>query len=250
MPKKIYIRTFGCQINVRDSEVICGLLITNDYELTANPKQADVIILNTCSVRQHAEDKVWSEIGRIAKRGRSKVQPPSGTVEGKVNLRDSPQKSGTVPIIGVVGCMAQNYKDDIFRRAPNVDFVVGPSDIHKIPNIINEIASGRSFGPRNDELKLIKHPSGISIPADAGSIEGVYGSEIASSRFAGLAMTVIHVQDAHANYTAQKNEARIIEHLIRANSINIVLVEGGWGDVSLNHLRNLASLDVRKKVAD
>ena len=112
MDKKIYIKTLGCQMNVRDSEVIAGLLKCDGCELTANPEDADVIILNTCSVRQHAEDKVWSEVGRYKTRQ---------------------------PIIGIVGCMAQNYKEKIFERAPAVAFVVGPTDIHKIPGIIKEL---------------------------------------------------------------------------------------------------------------
>jgi len=111
-------------MNVRDSEVICGLLTTNNYELTSKPDEANIIIFNTCSVRQHAEDKVWSEIGRFKKR----FIP----------------KKGIVPLIGVVGCMAQNYKENIFERASNVDFVVGPSDIDKIPGIINKLVAHSS----------------------------------------------------------------------------------------------------------
>lgn len=116
--EKVFIKTFGCQMNVRDSEVIAGLLTTNGCRLTTNPDEAGIIIFNTCSVRQHAEDKVWSEVGRY-KKGQS--------------------PRGAVPIIGVVGCMAQNYKEHIFDRAPQVDFVVGPSDIHKIPMIISSL---------------------------------------------------------------------------------------------------------------
>jgi len=119
--KKIYIRTFGCQMNVRDSEVICGLLRAANYKLTYDPTEADVIILNTCSVRQHAEEKVWSEIGKYKNRK---------------------------PIIGVIGCMAQNYKDEIFRRAPSVDFVVGTSDIDKIPGIIDKLIHGNGMFER------------------------------------------------------------------------------------------------------
>jgi tRNA-2-methylthio-N6-dimethylallyladenosine synthase len=132
MTKKVFIRTLGCQMNVRDSEVICGLLRTMNYELATNPDNADIIIFNTCSVRQHAEDKVWSEIGRIAKR----------RIPGYPDIRIP----GNGPVVGVVGCMAQFYKERIFERAPNVDFVVGPSDIHKIPGIINK------FGVRSSEF--------------------------------------------------------------------------------------------------
>jgi tRNA-2-methylthio-N6-dimethylallyladenosine synthase len=114
---RILLRTFGCQMNVRDSEVICGLLKNEGYALIDDPAQADIVIFNTCSVRQHAEDKVWSEIGRLRK----------------------PKTENRKPIIGIVGCMAQNYKDKIFERSPQADFVVGPGDIHKIPGIISKL---------------------------------------------------------------------------------------------------------------
>jgi tRNA-2-methylthio-N6-dimethylallyladenosine synthase len=123
-------------MNVRDSEVIAGLLTTTDYRLTTNAEEADIVIFNTCSVRQHAEDKVWSEIGRLAK-----LSPPD-SVHKAHRI-----KAGGIPrptkIVGLVGCMAQNYKDGIFKRAPSVDFVVGPSDIEKIPRIIKRLQDTR-----------------------------------------------------------------------------------------------------------
>ncbi|MFA5363169.1 MAG: MiaB/RimO family radical SAM methylthiotransferase, partial [Candidatus Omnitrophota bacterium] len=122
--KKVFIRTLGCQMNVRDAEVIGGLLKKEGFKIVESSDTADVVILVTCSVRQHAEDKVWSEVGRIAKfwsRGK------------KGNA-----KRGTRPVIGVVGCMAQNYKEAIFERAPEVDFVAGPSDIDKIPEMVKK----------------------------------------------------------------------------------------------------------------
>jgi tRNA-2-methylthio-N6-dimethylallyladenosine synthase len=123
-------------MNVRDSEVICGLLTTNDYRLTTNPEEADIIIFNTCSVRQHAEDKVWSEIGRIAKKRRT-LDVGRGTKDEGRRTR----KLNAKPIIGLVGCMAQNYKEAVFQRAPAVDFVVGPGDIHKIPSILEQVTT-------------------------------------------------------------------------------------------------------------
>jgi tRNA-2-methylthio-N6-dimethylallyladenosine synthase len=115
-------------MNVHDTEVICGLLAKEGYELTDNASEAGIILFNTCSVRQHAEDKVWSEVGRH---------------------KDS-------KIIGLIGCMAQNYKEKIFERAPNVNFVVGPSDIHKIPAIINKfsVTGHRPSSPNLFERKI------------------------------------------------------------------------------------------------
>ena len=106
-------------MNVRDSEVISGLLDKARYKLTEDEAKADIIIYNTCSVRQHAEEKVWSEIGRVSKCQSVKV---------------SGEK-----IIGIVGCMANNYREAIFEKAPAVDFVVGTADIGKLPGILKEI---------------------------------------------------------------------------------------------------------------
>jgi len=109
-------------MNVRDGEVLEGLLCAEGYGITRDAGEADAVLLVTCSVRQHAEDKVWSEIGRL-KNGRA------------CRCRDG--RRGR-PVIGVVGCMAQNYKEDIFRRAPQVDIVCGPSEIDNIALYLEE----------------------------------------------------------------------------------------------------------------
>jgi tRNA-2-methylthio-N6-dimethylallyladenosine synthase len=97
-------------MNVRDSEIIAGLLRQEGFALADSWEEAQVVIFNTCSVRQHAEDKVWSEIGRIAKKGKR--------------------------LIGLVGCMAQNYEQKVFTRSPHVDFVVGPKNIQSIGKVV------------------------------------------------------------------------------------------------------------------
>jgi len=131
MPKKIYIRTFGCQMNERDSEVILGLMQDSGFEITQDVNEADIVLVNTCSVRKHAEDKVWSEVGRFKYRKQK-------------------------PLIGLVGCMAQNYKDEIFKRAPNVNFVVGPSDIGELPSVIRRLSNTPAmFRRRVNETKGI-----------------------------------------------------------------------------------------------
>lgn len=92
MRNKIFIKTLGCQMNIRDSEAIQGLLLDGGFGMTEEENKANAILLVTCSVRQHAEDRVWSEIGRF-----SKLSPK--------------------PVIGLVGCMAENYKDGAFENA-------------------------------------------------------------------------------------------------------------------------------------
>jgi len=112
--KKVFLKNFGCQMNARDSEVVKGLLLAEGYKLVDDAKAADIILFNTCSVRQHAEDRVWSGIGNIKDQG--------------------PKK----PIIGIIGCMAQNYKKEIFKRAPAVDIVCGPSNIDNLALYLEE----------------------------------------------------------------------------------------------------------------
>jgi tRNA-2-methylthio-N6-dimethylallyladenosine synthase len=120
MTKYLYIETVGCQMNVLDSELVVAALRKDGYELVDNPSRADTILFNTCSVRQHAEDKIYSALGR---------------------LRDA-KKQHPERIIGVLGCMAQKDQRLIFERAPYVDLVVGPGQLHQIPRLLAEIAAG------------------------------------------------------------------------------------------------------------
>jgi len=112
--KKLYIETVGCQMNVLDSELVVGKLRHEGYELTDDIDQADTILYNTCSVRQHAEDKIYSALGRIR---RIKETRPDVT-------------------IGVLGCMAQKDQGQILRRAPHVDVVVGPGQLGRVSELL------------------------------------------------------------------------------------------------------------------
>jgi tRNA-2-methylthio-N6-dimethylallyladenosine synthase len=120
MPKRLYIETVGCQMNMLDSELVVASLRKEGYELVGTPKEADTILFNTCSVRQHAEDKIYSALGRLK----------------NAKLRH-PEK-----IIGVLGCMAQKDQEQIFKRAPYVDLIVGPGQLHQIPKLLEEVAAG------------------------------------------------------------------------------------------------------------
>lgn len=107
-------------MNVLDSELVVASLRKEGYELTDNTRDADTILFNTCSVRQHAEDKIYSALGRL-----------------KHAKQRDPHK-----IIGVLGCMAQKDQRLIFERAPYVDLIVGPGQLHQVPELITEIADG------------------------------------------------------------------------------------------------------------
>jgi tRNA-2-methylthio-N6-dimethylallyladenosine synthase len=115
MPK-LYLETVGCQMNVLDSELVVGSLRRHGYELTHAPEQADVILFNTCSVRQHAEDKIYSALGRL-----------------RPHKRKFPDK-----VIGVLGCMAQKDQELIRKRAPHVDLIVGTGQLAQLPKLIRD----------------------------------------------------------------------------------------------------------------
>ncbi|MCA9062423.1 MAG: tRNA (N6-isopentenyl adenosine(37)-C2)-methylthiotransferase MiaB [Planctomycetaceae bacterium] len=103
-------------MNMLDSELVVAALRKDGYELVATPKEADTILFNTCSVREHAEHKIYSALGRL-----------------KYSKRERPQR-----VIGVLGCMAQKDQDLIFRKAPHVDIVVGTGQLSEVPRLIRE----------------------------------------------------------------------------------------------------------------
>jgi tRNA-2-methylthio-N6-dimethylallyladenosine synthase len=124
MPKHLYIETVGCQMNVLDSELVAASLVRAGYELVDSPRKADTILFNTCSVRQHAEDKIYSALGRL-----------------KHVKEQHPHK-----IIGVLGCMAQKDQEVVFQRAPHVDLVIGPGQLGQLPTLLEQVAAGE--GPK------------------------------------------------------------------------------------------------------
>jgi tRNA-2-methylthio-N6-dimethylallyladenosine synthase len=118
---KLYIETVGCQMNMLDSELVVAALRKQGFELTGDVAEADTILFNTCSVREHAEHKIYSALGRL-----------------KHSKRVRPNQ-----VIGVVGCMAQKDKDVVFQRAPHVDIVVGTGQLAQIPEMVAEARVNR-----------------------------------------------------------------------------------------------------------
>lgn len=118
--KKVYIETMGCQMNKSDTERMLGMLSHFDYEETKEPEKADLLMINTCSIRQLSEDKAFSAIGTWGKW----------------------KKDGRNIKIGFCGCVAQQKANEIFKRAPYVDFVLGTHKIYALPEIITRINNG------------------------------------------------------------------------------------------------------------
>jgi tRNA-2-methylthio-N6-dimethylallyladenosine synthase len=123
--KKVFIRTYGCQMNVYDSERMTDALAPLGYVETASAETADLILINTCHIREKAAEKVYSELGRLRR------------------LKADATRAGRSLVVGVTGCVAQAEGDEIVRRAPAVDLVVGPQSYQRLPELLAEVRPGR-----------------------------------------------------------------------------------------------------------
>jgi tRNA-2-methylthio-N6-dimethylallyladenosine synthase len=139
MTKLLWIETVGCQMNVLDSELVVAALRRQGWEMAPAADVADAVFYNTCSVRQHAEDKIYSALGRI---------------------RSVKAKRPDV-VVGVLGCMAQKDQEQIRKRAPWVDLVVGPGQLHQVPALVDDVLAGG--GPRIE----------VSLDRKAGSRDAI-----------------------------------------------------------------------------
>lgn len=142
---RYWIKTYGCQMNVHDSEIYAGLLADMGYVAAEEPEDADVILVNTCSVRERAEDKLFSELGRLRL-----LKQELGEAGGAAReIR-----------IGVTGCIAQQRGGEIIERAPSVDFVIGTRAIHSLPKVLDDVACG---GPQvmTDDLVDFEAPGAV-----------------------------------------------------------------------------------------
>jgi tRNA-2-methylthio-N6-dimethylallyladenosine synthase len=138
MKPRYFIQTFGCQMNVHDSERMAGMLDSLGYEPTPEPAEADVLLMNTCAVRERPEHKLYSELG---------------------DLRKLKQKNPNV-VIGVAGCMAQREADGIRRRVPEVDILLGPRNLHHLPHLLRETRR------RHGEGQYASEADGLDLECD------------------------------------------------------------------------------------
>ena len=131
---KVSIRTFGCQMNEYDSQVAEGLLEHQGFRLVEDEKLADIVLMNTCSVREHAEERVYSRLGML---GKIKKERPH-------------------LIVGLMGCMVEEHREKLFKRFPQLDLMVGTRNLKELPSLIEEVAKTRT------QIARIKQ-DGISI---------------------------------------------------------------------------------------
>jgi len=118
--RQVYIETYGCQMNLNDSEIVLGILHANGYGVAEHPEEADVILLNTCAVREHAEQRVLERLNHL-----------------KFYKRRKPEL-----VIGILGCMAERLRSRLLNRKQLVELVVGPDEYRKLPQLLEQAFAG------------------------------------------------------------------------------------------------------------
>ena len=151
-PKRLFIKTYGCQMNVYDSERMADVLAPLGYGMTDTPEDADLVVLNTCHIREKATEKVYSELGQIRL------------------MKLARQEAGAAMTIAVAGCVAQAEGEEIMRRQPAVDLVVGPQAYHQLPELIarthrargERLAADFAAEDKFDALPTARNASGVT----------------------------------------------------------------------------------------
>ena len=141
---KYFIETYGCQMNVHDSERMAGLLDQAGYEATADAAAADIVVINTCSVRERAEEKLYTRLGEIRQFG-----------EG----------TGRAPIVAVAGCVAQQEAGSLLKRADNIDVIVGTQSLKQLPFLIGQALSDAASAPVRIDVSAyedVSFPLGVA----------------------------------------------------------------------------------------
>jgi tRNA-2-methylthio-N6-dimethylallyladenosine synthase len=150
-PRKLHIKSYGCQMNVYDAQRMADTLAGEGYVETADADDADLVILNTCHIREKASEKVYSELGRLRV------------------AKDEAAQRGRQLKVAVAGCVAQAEGDEIMRRAPVVDIVVGPQSYHHLPKLLARSQAGEraveTEFPVNDKFNFLPQPKAAAIRA-------------------------------------------------------------------------------------
>jgi tRNA-2-methylthio-N6-dimethylallyladenosine synthase len=150
-PKKLHIKSYGCQMNVYDAQRMADTLAGEGFVETADVDDADLVILNTCHIREKASEKVFSELGRLRV------------------AKDEAARRGRQVSIAVAGCVAQAEGDEIIRRAPVVDIVVGPQSYHHLPKLLARSRAGEhaveTEFPVDDKFNFLPQPKAAAIRA-------------------------------------------------------------------------------------
>eukprot|EP01026_Neomeris_dumetosa_P067142 TRINITY_DN6537_c0_g1_i2.p1 TRINITY_DN6537_c0_g1~~TRINITY_DN6537_c0_g1_i2.p1 ORF type:complete len:500 (+),score=64.52 TRINITY_DN6537_c0_g1_i2:58-1557(+) len=129
--QRVYIETYGCQMNINDSEILMGIMAQKGYGQTENLQDADVILLNTCAIREGAESKIWGRLQQLREIKKERKYDP--------------------PVVGVLGCMAERLKDQLLDKEKLLDIVAGPDAYKTVPELIDQVKSSQnSWGGNRD----------------------------------------------------------------------------------------------------
>ena len=232
-PKKLFIKTYGCQMNVYDSERMAEALGGEGYVQTQTAAEADMILLNTCHIREKAAEKVYSELGRL-----------KPLKEANPNLK-----------IGVAGCVAQAEGEEIMRRQPAVDLVVGPQSYHRLPQMEKQVREGRStldtdFPEEDKFTHLAGRPKAKRAPSAFLTVQE------GCDKFCAFCV-VPYTRGAEVSRPADRvlSEARdLVERGVReitllGQNVNAYHGAGAGGDVTLAQLiRQLAEVDGLERI--
>ncbi len=144
--KRVYLETFGCQMNELDSELVAGSLTSLGYSFTRDSDDADIVLYNTCSVRERAEQKVWSRLGAM-----------------KTAKKDRPDL-----VVGVLGCMAERDGTDLMHRMPVVDVMCGPAELDKLPELIdNAVRTKAALAADDPSMAIRKSAKAVALQGSA-----------------------------------------------------------------------------------
>ena len=150
-PRKLYVKSFGCQMNVYDLRRMADTLAPQGYVEAASAEAADLVILNTCHIREKAAEKVYSELGRVRR------------------MKEAAAAEGRRLVVAVAGCVAQAEGEEIIRRAPAVDLVFGPQSYHRLPELLARAArDGKAVDtefPLDDKFDRLAAPSSAATRA-------------------------------------------------------------------------------------
>jgi tRNA-2-methylthio-N6-dimethylallyladenosine synthase len=205
-PRKLYVKSFGCQMNVYDSRRMADTLAPEGYVETSTAEDADLVILNTCHIREKAAEKVYSELGRVRV------------------MKDAAAAAGRHVVVAVAGCVAQAEGEEIIRRAPAVDLVFGPQNYHRLPQLLARAERGGKAVdtefPIDDKFDHLAAPSAAVIRARG--VSAFVTVQEGCDKFCTFCV-VPYTRGAEVSRPVQKILAEI-EHLAAAGVREITLI--------------------------
>ncbi|MFI4873053.1 MAG: MiaB/RimO family radical SAM methylthiotransferase [Phycisphaerales bacterium JB061] len=172
--RRVYLETFGCQMNELDSELVAGQLASLGYQFTPRVAEADVVLYNTCSVREQAEQKVWSRLGEL-----------------RESKSDKPEM-----VVGVLGCMAERDGTDLMDRMPVVDVMCGPAELDKLPSLIDNAVRTRQSLVTDDPNAATKSVKSAALQGSASRRSGTLAAAGDSLEYLDLSRSVSPIDPA------------------------------------------------------